>query len=195
MPLHDYITQVYKEVNDPSYIIRFIDYLVSTTNRRVVFTVNERTVSPLITGVLEDTVTKKRFFSLAQFYNDTNGSNIGETDTLILKRINVTKGYSLWRILCNIPQKVILGFFDQKYRTFLFYRDIRRRIKFYHSISTNDAVKLQWNDDEFVVDHTKLECKSVPFKIYDILEAYEDEHIEDLYYCKDNSQYLITGNY
>jgi hypothetical protein len=159
------------------------------------FSVNESTVVPLITGVLEDIKTKKRFYSLAQFYNSTNGSNIGETDTLILKRINVTNGFTLWRILCNIPERVILGFFDQKYRSFLFYRDIRRRIKFYHSISTNDVINLRWNDEEFVVDHTKLECKSVPFKIYDILEAYEDGHIEDLYYCKDNSQYLISGNY
>jgi hypothetical protein len=195
MPLHDYITQVYKEVNDPSYIIRFIDYLVSSTKRRVIFTVNERTVTPLITGVLEDIKTKERFYSLAQFYNSTNGSNIGDTDTLILKRVNVSKSYTLWRLLCSISEKTILEFFDQKYRSFLLYRDVRRRIKLYTSISTNNVINLRWNDEEFVVNHTKLECKKHPFKIYDILEAYEDGYIRDLYYCKDKSQYMITGNY
>jgi hypothetical protein len=193
MPLHEYITRVYTEVDDPLYIIRFIDYLVSTTRKNYSFTVNNRTVKPLITGVLEDMKTKDRFNSLAQFYNSVNGSNISESDTIILKRIYVSKENTLSRVLCSISEKTILGFFDQKYRSFLMYRNVRRSIKYYTSISTNDTIHLRWNDEEFIVDYTKLECKKNPLKIYDLLEACENGKITDLYYCKGKSQYLITG--
>lgn len=194
MPLHDYIKQIYKDVNDPSYIIRFIDYLVGTTNRRSTFTVKNSSVEPLISGVLEDIKTKERFYSLAQFYNKTTGANVGESDTTIFKLIYVTKSYTLWRILCNIDEKIILGFFDQKYRSFLMYRDVRQRIKYYTSIDTNDKVNLRWDDDEFTVSHTKLECPKRPHMIYELFKAYEDGFVNGLYYCTNDSQYLITDS-
>lgn len=194
MPLHDYITQIYKETGDSSYIIRFIDYLVSSTNRRVTFTTNGYTAEPLISGILQNIKTKERYYSLAQFYNKATLGNVSETDTNIFKKINVTSGYTLWRILCNIQEKTILGFFDQKYRSFLMYRDIRQRIKYYTSIDTNKDIKLDWNENKFVVTHTQIRCEDNPNMIYSLLEAYEDGYITNLYYCSDNSSYLITDN-
>jgi hypothetical protein len=194
MPLHDYIKQIYKEVNDPQYIVRFLDYLISRTNRRTQFTVKGQTAEPLISGVIEDIKTKERFYSLAQFYNKVTGTNVGESDTTVFKNIYVTSNYSVWRILCNMKESDILEFFDQKYRSFLLYRDVRRRIKFYHSISTNDAIILRWGDEEIVAEHTKLSCKSNPMCIYNLLESYEEGFIEGLYYCTSDSQYLITDS-
>jgi hypothetical protein len=194
MPLHDYIKQIYKEVNDPQYIIRFLDYLIGKTNRRTTFTVKGHSVEPLITGVLQDTKTKERYYSLAQFYNNVTGANVGETDTTIFKNINVTSGYTLWRIVCTMTEKDILEFFDQKYRSFLMYRDARKRIKYYTSVDTNDKVTLMWGDEEFVLSHTKLECPKSPQRVYEMLEAYEDGFIEGLYYCGKDGRKLITDS-
>lgn len=194
MPLHDYIKQIYKEADDSSYIIRFIDYLVSSTNRRTIFTVNGYTAEPLISGVLQDIKTKQRYYSLAQFYNKATMANIGESDINVFKNIIVTSRYTLWRIVCSINENTILGFFDQKYRSFLMYRDIRQRIKYYTSIDTNKEIKLFWNESEFIVSHILTKCEENPNMIYSLLEAYEDGCIEGLYYCTEDSQYLITDS-
>jgi len=194
MPLHDYIKQIYKEVGDSSYFIRFIDYLVSNTNRRVTFIVNGYTAEPLISGVLQNIKTKDKYYSFAQFYNKATLGNVGETDTNIFKHINVTTNYTLWRILCNVDEKTILGFFDQKYRSFLMYRDVRQRIKYYTSIDTNEKVNLMWDDNKFTISHTKLECPKRPHMIYELFKAYEDGFINGLYYCTGDSQYLITDS-
>lgn len=194
MPLHDYITQIYRESADSSYIIRFINYLISTTNRRTTFTVNGYSAEPLISGILQNTKTKERYYSLAQFYNKVTQGNISETDTSIFKGINVTSEYTLLRLLSTIQEKTIIEFFDQKYRSFLMYRDVRKRIEYYTSISINGDVTLQWNDNEFILSRTTLKCKDSPYTVYKLLEAYEDGFIKDLYYCNKDNRYLITDS-
>lgn len=194
MPLHDYITQIYKEIADSSYIIRFIDYLLNNTNRRVTFIVNNYTAEPLISGILQNVKTKERYYSLAQFYNKATLGNVGETDTHIFKNINTTGGHTLWRILCNIDEKTILGFFDQKYRSFLMYRNIRQRIKHYTAIDTNKEINLDWNENKFILTHTQIKCEYNPNIIYSFIEAYEDGSIKNVYYCTDNNRYLITDS-
>jgi hypothetical protein len=197
MPLHEYIKQIYKETIDPLYIIRFIDYLVTSTNRHVIFMVNTCSVIPLITGVLEDIKTKEHFYSLAQFYNksinntvDNNvDNNVSETDISIFKNIYVTKTYSLWRIICSINEITILKFFDQKYRSFLLYRNIKQRINY---PTSNNILTLLWNNDTFLLSKTMLYCHKYPYKIYELFDMCEDGCIKDLYYCKNNTKYLIT---
>jgi hypothetical protein len=192
MPLHDYIKQIYKEVGDSSYFIRFIDYLVSNTNRRVTFIVNGYTAEPLISGVLQNIKTKDKYYSFAQFYNKATLGNVGETDTNIFKHINVTTNYTLWRILCNIDEKTILGFFDQKYRSFLMYRDVRQRIKYYTSIDTNKEIKVVWNKYNFIISHTLTKCIEDPNMVYSLFEAYEDGKIQGLFYYTEDNNYLIS---
>jgi hypothetical protein len=194
MPLHDYIIRIYREVNDPSYIIRFIDYLVRSTNRRSSFTVRNHTVEPLISGILEDIKTKQRYYSLAQFYNAINSSNIGETDTSLFKAINITKSCTLSSLLSTIDEKIITEFFDQKYRTFLIYREVRKRVKHYTSIDTKNDIRLFWNNNEYLLTYTNIQCKdnSNPYSKYKFIEAFEAGGIRDLYYINNNTQYLIT---
>ena len=100
--------------------------------------------------------------------------------------INITSNYSIWRFVCSISEEEILEFFDQKYRSFLMYRDVRKRIKFYASIDTNSEIHLFWNDKEYVLNHTRLECKdkSNPYIQYEFMEAYEEGFIKELYYSK-----------
>lgn len=191
MPLHEYIKRIYEDVNDPSYIIRFLNHLISTRYKRVSYSVNGHTVEPLITGILEEIKTKKRFYSIAQFYTYATGIKANESDISVLANVFVTREYSVMRVICNIKEDEILNFFDQKYRTFLMYRDVRKRIKFYALKYTNNAVKLQWGDDEFTLHHTKLICNGDD-KTIKILEKYEAGLIDRMYYCADDGRHLIS---
>lgn len=206
MPLHDYIRQIYKEVNDRSYVIRFLEYLISNTiqsnasyasyasnaSYRITFTVNEHTAKILISGILINTKTKERYTSLAQFYNKVTLSNISETDINVFRNINVINNYSIWRIVCNSKEKTILEFFDQKYRSFLMYHDIKYRVKYYASIDINKQIPISWNNNKFIVSESQTKCELNPTMIYTLLTAYEDGNIVGLYYCGKKGNYLIT---
>ena len=194
MPLHDYTKQIYESATDSAYIIRFLDYLIGKRYRRTTFTVNGEVAEPLITGVLENVKTKERYYSLAEFYNTITGSHAKEKDVSLLAKINITKEYTVMRIICNMPEEYILGFFDQKYRSFLMYRDVRKRIKHYTSIDVNGEVKLFWNGTEYEVSYTKITCNDIvnPYSCYNLLDAYEDGFIEGLYYCGNSGRQLIS---
>jgi len=194
MPLHDYTKKIYESVTDSAYIIRFLDYLIGKHFRRTTFTIKGIVAEPLITGVLENVKTKERYNSLAEFHNTVTGSSIKDNDISLLAKINITKECSVMRIICNIKEDYILDFFDQKYRTFLMYRDIRKRIRQYTSNDMSSEVKLFWDGTEYDLSHTKIACNdtSNPYSCYKLLEVYEDGIVEGLYYCGENSRYLIT---
>ena len=194
MPLHDYIKQIYKTAEDRTYVIRFIDYVLGKRFKRMEFIVRGQIVEPLITGVLENKKTNQRYNSLASFYSDATKQSVDEYDVEILKKINITINYSIWRIICSVKEGEILDFFDQKYRAFLMYRDVRTRIKQWCSISTNDEVSLWWNGNEYRLWHTRLGSDDTenPYRIYDLFEAYEDGGITGLYYNTTNGRHLIT---
>jgi hypothetical protein len=192
MTLHEYIKQIYEDTTDPLYIIRFIDYIVGTTNRRTLFIVNGYEVIPLITGVLENNKSKERFYSLAQFYNKITNENVKETDINIFRNIYVNNTHSLWRILCNINENTILEFFDQKYRSFLIYRDIKKYIRNIKLTKRNDIITVLWKNEEFTLNYTKIDCPKRHSMIYELLEAYEDKNITDLYFSINNTKYLIS---
>ena len=194
MPLHDYTKHIYESATDSAYIIRFLDYLIRKHFKRTTFTVNGIIAEPLITGVLENVKTKERYHSLAEFYTTVTKSTIKDNDVSLLAKINITKDCSVMRIICNVKEDYILEFFDQKYRAFLMYRNIRKRIRQYTSNDMSSEVKLFWDGNEYYLSHTKIECDdtSNPYSCYKLLEAYEDGCIEGLYYCGENSRYLIT---
>ena len=192
MPLHDFIRQIYEEVDDPLYIIRFLNYLVNTRYKRVIFTVNNITVEPLITGILEEKTSNKRFFSIAEFYSYATGQKVSQTDISILSKVFVTREYSVMRLICNIKEDEILNFFDQKYRTFLLYRDIKKRIKFYALKDANGPINLRWLDNDITVHHTKITCDKDITLSLKLLKVYEDGMIDGLYYCRSNSRHLIS---
>jgi hypothetical protein len=193
MPLHDYIKQIYQEVPDSAYIIRFLDYLISKRFKFCTFSVNGYKAIALITGILEDNQTKQHYHSIEEFYSKATGTTCQKNDITILKKIYVIPNYSVWRIICSAKENEILGFFDQKYRSFLLYRDVRKRVKSYTNIITNDKIVLIWNNSKFDICHTSIICHDDSKKAYEFLETYEDGGIEGLYYCTDNSQYLICN--
>ena len=196
MPLHDYTKHIYESATDSAYIIRFLDYLIGRHFKRTTFTVNGVTAEPLITGVLENVKTKERYHSLAEFYTTVTRSTIKDNDVSLLTKINISKECSVMRIICNVKEDYILEFFDQKYRAFLMYRNIRKRIRQYTSNDMSSEVKLFWDGNEYYLSHTKIECDDTtnPYSCYKLLEAYEDGCIEGLYYCGKNARYLITDS-
>jgi hypothetical protein len=196
MPLHDYIKQIYEDTVDSAYIIRFLDYLIQKRYRRTTFVVNDVIAIPLITGILENVKTKERYYSLAEFYLNVTGQKINETDISLLTKINITMEYSVMRIICNNTEDDILGFFDQKYRTFLMYRDVKKRIMQYTSINIHGHIDLFWNDNEYNLNHIVLISKNNfnTYKCYELLETYEDGPIQGLYYCGKEGRHLISAN-
>ena len=193
MPLHDYIKQIYEKVDDSAYIIRFLDYIISKRFKFCTFTVNGYKAKSLISGILEDDKTKQRYYSLDEFYSKATNNVCQKKDISILKKIIVVSGYSVWRVICDTKEKDILGFFDQKYRSFLMYRDVRNRVKYYTNIDTNNDIVLIWNNSKFDLGHTSIICHDDPKKTFELLEAYENGDIEGLYYCLKDTQYLITN--
>lgn len=194
MPLHDYVKHIYEDATDPAYIIRFLDYLIGKRYKRTTFVVNDQVAEPLITGILENTKTKERYYSLAQFYTKVTGQVAKETDISLLGKIHITKEYTVMRIICNMKEDDILGFFDQKYRSFLMYRAVRNRIKQYTSLDINNTITLFWNNTEYKLNYTNIICNdnTTPYGWCDLLKQYEDGFIKGLYYRNDDTQYLIT---
>lgn len=193
MPLHDYIKQIYEKVDDPAYIIRFFDYIISKRFKFCTFSINGYKAKSMISGILEDDKTKQRYHSLEEFYSKATNSSCQKKDITILKKINVVPGYSVWRIVCDAKEKDILGFFDQKYRSFLMYRDVRNRVKYYTNIDTNNDIVLIWNHSKFDLGHTRIICHDDPKKSFELLETYENGTINGLYYYAKDTQYLITN--
>ena len=194
MPLHDYIKQIYETAEDRTYVIRIIDYVLGKRFKRMEFIVRGQLVEPLITGVLENKKTNQRYNSLAEFYGDVTKQTVDEYDVELLKKINITINYSIWRIICSVKEEEILSFFDQKYRAFLMYRDVRARIKLWGFDTMNQEISLWWNGNEYRIWHTRLGSDDTenPYRIYDLFEAYEDGSITGLYYNTTNGRHLIT---
>lgn len=195
MPLHEIIKRIYQEVDDSLYIIRFLNYLINTQyTKKVSFTANNITVNPLITGLLVENKTKKSFRSIVEFYNYATGSKLNKVDINILSKIYLKYECSIMRIICNVKENDILNFFDQKYRSFLMYRDVKKNIKNLVLNENNDSLKLIWNDTNFKLICNNLICNENPLLAYKLLEEYEDKTISALYYCDNEMKYLISIN-
>jgi hypothetical protein len=157
--------------------------------------VNDVVAEPLITGVLENVTTKEQYRSLADFYNKVTGEKAKDNNVSLLAKINVSKEYSIMRIICNIPEDYIIGFVDQRYRSFLMYRDIIKRIKNCTPIDVkgDEPLNLWWNGCDYELRQTSIVAYSESANAYELLEEYENRTVKDLYYCDSSyKRYLIT---
>jgi hypothetical protein len=165
--------------------------LVYSSNIRVTFIIKEYSAEPLISGILQNVKTKERYSSLAEFYNKASLENIAKTDTSIFKKIHLKSGNTLWNLISNTQEKTVLNFFDQKYRSFLMFRDIRLRIKMFKTVDISKEINLFWNEHNFISTRSETICDENPNMIYSLLEQYEDKIITGLYYCSGKDRYLI----
>jgi hypothetical protein len=195
MPLHDYVKQIYEEVDNPAYFIRLLDYSISKRSKRPSFSIANQTAVALITGVLENTQTKEHYNSLTEFYNKVN-MNVRSNDIEILKYINVTSLYTVWRIICSITEQELFEFCDQKYRMYLLSRNIKERIKQFTFLYTGkNNIDLLWNGRNYVIQSHRIIClndMSINV-VYQLLDAFENNTLDGLYYVTENKQYLISN--
>ncbi len=192
MPLSPILTKIFQEVKDPSYIIRLLDYLVNTRYDRTEFIIGSHKAVPLITGVLRNTKTNKHYYSLAQFYNSVTDNDVKENDFEILNSIYLTKKYSLLRILCNLKEDTILGFFDQKYRSFLLYRSVGKMIQESGLTYPEGTITISWKDQEYELHPNRVICEKNK-KVFELLQAFEGRKLEGLYYLYNKDEkYLLN---
>lgn len=192
MPLSPILTKVFQEVKDPSYIIRLLDYLVNSRYDRTEFIIGSQKAIPLITGVLKNTKTNEHYYSLAQFYNSVTSNDVKENDFEILNSIHVTKKYSLLRVICSFTDDLILGFFDQKFRSFLLYRSLGKMIQELGLTYSEGVISISWKDQEYELHPNRVICDKNK-KVFELLQAFEGGKLGDLYYVqsKDN-KYLLN---
>ena len=191
MPLSPILTKIFQEVNDPSYIIRLLDYLVTTRYDRTEFIIGSHKAVPLITGMLRNTKTNVHYYSLAQFYNSVTDNDVKETDLEILNSIYLTKKYSLLRILCSLTEDTILGFFDQKYRSFLLHRSIGKMIKESDLVYADNIITVSWNEQEYELHPNRVICEKNK-KVFELLQAFEGGKLGEVYYVQSkDKKYLL----
>jgi hypothetical protein len=192
MPLSPILTKIFQEVKDPSYIIRLLDHLVTTRYDRTEFIIGSQKAIPLITGVLRNTKTNEHYYSLAQFYNSVTDNDVKENNFEILNLIHVTKKYSLLRILCTLTEDTILGFFDQKYRSFLLYKSIGKIIQDLGLTYPEGVISISWNECEYELHPNRVICEKNK-KVFELLQAFEDGKLGGLYYLySKDKKYLLN---
>jgi hypothetical protein len=181
MPLHEYIQKIYCEVKDPSYIIRFMTFIIKKRCHTIKFTINNTTVIPLINGLLEDINSKEQYYSFAQFYNKVKKESVDETDMKVFKYISLGPKISIWRIICHIKEEEILEFFDQTYRSYILYKDFKRR-NYRNLEDDSEVIDLLWDGDKFELRYDSIICENNKEKVWKLLEQYENSIIKNLYY-------------
>ncbi len=192
MPLSPILTKIFQEVKDPSYIIRLLDYLVNSRYDRTEFIIGSQKAIPLITGVLRNTKTNEHYYSLSQFYNSVTSNDVKENDFEILNSIHVTKKYSLLRVICSMTDDVILGFFDQKFRSFLLYRSIGKMIQELGLTYPEGTISVSWKDQEYELHPNRVICEKNK-KVFELLQAFEGRKLEGLYYLYNKDEkYLLN---
>lgn len=187
MPIIDSVIKMYKECAETVYFIRFLDFIISKKFNSVEFNFNNIRFKPLISGVIEDPHTGKKYFSLVQIYNELSGKELKEGDPDVFHYFFVSKAYNLNRILSAVKETDVLDFFDQKYRAFYMYRDLKFRILHYTGIrlGRDDSVlTVRWNGMKHEVQISSITCDTHfnTYKAYELLTAYESGNISGLEY-------------
>jgi hypothetical protein len=194
MPLSPILTKIFQEVKDPSYIIRLLDYLVNTRYDRTEFIIDGNKAVPLITGMLRNTKTNQHYYSLAQFYNSVTNNDVKENNFEMLNLIHVTRKYSLLRILCSLTEDIILGFFDQKYRSFILYRSVGKMIQELDHTYIEGTIYVSWNEYDYELHPNKIICEKNK-KVFELLQAFEGGKLSDLYYIySKDKKYLLHSS-
>jgi hypothetical protein len=192
MPFSPILTKLFQEVKDPSYIIRLLDYLVNTHYDRTEFIIGGYKAIPLITGVLKNTKTNQHYYSLAQFYNSVTNNDVKENNFEILNLIHVTKKYSLLRILCSLTEDTILGFFDQKFRSFLLYRSVGKMIQKLDLTHPEGTITVSWNKCDYELYPNRVVCEKNK-KVFELLNAFEGRKLGDLYYVQSKDKKCLLN--
>lgn len=199
MTIIDSVLNIYTQCPETVYFIRFIDYVISKRFNSIEFNINGLRFKPHISGVIENPHNGKKYYSLVQLYNDVTGNNLNEGDTTVFHYLFVSKSYNLNRILSAVKEIDVLEFFDQKYRAFCMYRDLKNRILHYtgiHLKKEDNLLNVRWKGLKHNIQISSITCDPHfnPYKAYELLSAYEYGNITGLeYYNPVNKSYILIS--
>lgn len=199
MTIIDSVLKIYTQCNETVYFVRFLDYVISKRFNSVEFNINGLRFKPHISGVIENPENGKKYYSLVQLYNDITGNNFNEGDTTVFHHLFVSKSYNLNRVLSAVKEIDVLEFFDQKYRAFCMYRDLKKRILHYTGIrlgKEDNMLNVRWNRLKHYIQISSITCDPHfnPYKAYELLTAYESGGICSLeYYNTTTKSYILIS--
>ena len=201
------IMKVFKDAHDPFYFVRFLDHIIfNRFNPNYYFDIKGRQCKPLISGVLEDKDTKKKYNSFTEFYNEVMDESMSVTDETVFHHIYFKPAYNLHRLLSILKDEDLMNFTDEKYRIFTMLRDLRDRVKHYTGLiiqlgnSSRAAVDLfKWRGENYSISLNDIREENKGYrtpKCLEFLKAYEAGDIQDLYYNKPGTRdfYKICSN-
>ena len=190
------ILKLFEECEDALYLIRFLDYVICSRYPRVKFHLNGIVAEPLMSGALRSIKMNKEFGSLSEFYEVVTGCKKAPTAEQLLKSIKGTDGATLWSVLERVNEAEIVNFVDQKYRSFLVYKDLEERIA-----PTNDRgyvpkrLLIKWESTRFYItrsgieDYHHTEMPIDPLEKFRFLSAYEEGNCgENLWFYSGKAQ-------
>jgi hypothetical protein len=197
------IVYIFKEINDPLYFTRFIDYIVTKKfNEPSYLDIKSKQCKILISGFLEDIHTEKKYTSLTDFYNKVTGLSINIYDESLFHHIYLKNKSTLHSLISSLTDNDLMEFTDERYRIFTMIRDLRDRIKHYTGfICTtykNKYVLLIWNNVKYLINIYEIKeylsgCKTE--NCIALLKTYESGLITNLYYNKpDTNEYYKISN-
>jgi hypothetical protein len=187
------ILKLFEECKDAAYLVRFLDYIMSSRYPRVKFSLNGLVAEPLISGSIRITQTNKEVSSLGEFYEvATNNTKVEDLER-VLKNVCGTDGDTLWMILGRVNEDEIVNFVDQKYRAFLVYKDLEGRI----APTTNSGyvpkrLLIKWESMRFYIsrsgieDYLHTDVIVGPIEKFRFLSAYEASE------CGDNLWFYVS---
>lgn len=176
------ILKLFEECEDAAYLIRFLDYIMSSRYPRVKFSINDIVAEPLISGSIRIIQTNREVDSLGEFYEVANSGKKAESCEQLLKSVRGTDESNIWSVLKKVNEDEIINFVDQKYRAFMVYKDLERRIA-----PTNDKgyvprrLLIKWESMRFYIsrsgieDYLHTETLVEPLEKFRFLSAYEVE--------------------
>lgn len=179
--MNSLILKLFEECDDSLYLVRFLNYIIGSQYPRVKFSANGIVAEPLISGSIRIPRTNREFGSLNEFYEAaTSGKKVDNSEQL-LKNMYGTDEETLWSILGKVTEDEIINFVDQKYRAFLVYKDLEKRIE-----PTNDKgyvpkrLLIKWESMRFYIsrsgieDYLHTDVIVGPLEKFKFLSAYEN---------------------
>lgn len=184
----------YKTYPDTLYFNRLIDHIIHLDQTQpTTLRIGNEYGEILISGTI--TYCNNMFTSLASWYSHVTGKIVDVKDETILADIYISSTTNLCTLLITTPHYVIDSFYDIKYRSYMFITKIYEILINTYSIhiSKKKGVMLLWNLVPYKLTNKSCVSLYIEYNGLDILKAYEENVLNELYYLDtvQNKYYLI----
>jgi hypothetical protein len=172
-------------ISEPSKAIRFLDFFLNTHGVRYKY--RNHSVVSSISGALYSYKHGKHFTTFQEWIESTFG--IVVDDTTLFMDIYVGK-QSLTNIIRSVTAKEMKGFHDMKFRSFNLYNYLKGILTEKGiPVKEKETYKIVWNNNQFAA--SLLSVTSSSKSPLDILQAYEADILENVWYLPEGSPTLV----